>query len=349
MAINNGDDDNQRRTVTDTELLDNSELHDKIDEHTKQNETNEGVAFSVLAGATMEGVGGGDESHKEDTPYNSEVVHKGRCLLEVVDEDDAAAVPPVPIAQQLAAEKINKGGMLEVIGAGEDYDENIPPIPIEQLAAALEGPVAASKSKYRHHQQGNRTSLVTHQPASYAARGVKDTSFSSSPWATSSIIPFSSSHQTTTSTIHDVEQLDETAEPYSDSPLPLFQATLVPDEDIFDAVAVRPSWWKRQPKYAMSIFLIVSAAVVAVVSVPSILLSAARNREPDFEDTISDLPVKQRVCSTNQTEFINRTELITAIDQYIEQDCSHISTCDVGEKYGWPMNSWCVSRITEMQ
>ncbi len=60
------------------------------------------------------------------------------------------------LAQQFAKEKINKGGMLEVISDGNNYDENIHPIPIEQLAAALEGLVAANKSKYCHKQGENK-------------------------------------------------------------------------------------------------------------------------------------------------------------------------------------------------
>lgn len=46
--------------------------------------------------------------------------------------------------------------------------------------------------------------------------------------------------------------------------------------------------------------------------------------------------------------FLDREELKTAVDKYIAEDCADNSTCAVGEAYGWPMNAWCVSNVTDM-
>ena len=49
--------------------------------------------------------------------------------------------------------------------------------------------------------------------------------------------------------------------------------------------------------------------------------------------------------------FVDRAELKAAVDLYIGNGCSDESpTCDVvGQKYGMPISSWCVSNVTEMQ
>ena len=46
--------------------------------------------------------------------------------------------------------------------------------------------------------------------------------------------------------------------------------------------------------------------------------------------------------------FLDRDELKTAVDEYIAEDCAANSTCTVGKAYGWPMNGWCVSNVTDM-
>ena len=43
-----------------------------------------------------------------------------------------------------------------------------------------------------------------------------------------------------------------------------------------------------------------------------------------------------------------RTELKTAVDNYVSQECANDSNCNVGQIYGWPMNSWCTGDVTRM-
>ena len=46
--------------------------------------------------------------------------------------------------------------------------------------------------------------------------------------------------------------------------------------------------------------------------------------------------------------FANIDELKQAIDEYVEQECNNVTNCIVGGIYGWPMDSWCVTNITDM-
>ena len=46
--------------------------------------------------------------------------------------------------------------------------------------------------------------------------------------------------------------------------------------------------------------------------------------------------------------FADRAELKTAVDQYVSQNCANNSNCNVGQIYGYPMNSWCVGSVTNM-
>lgn len=58
-----------------------------------------------------------------------------------------------------------------------------------------------------------------------------------------------------------------------------------------------------------------------------------------------------RVVRATQVDncFSNRNELVTAVQRYIvEEDYKNDDECNVGKIYGWPMNLWCVSKITNM-
>ena len=46
--------------------------------------------------------------------------------------------------------------------------------------------------------------------------------------------------------------------------------------------------------------------------------------------------------------YADRGELLTAVDDYISQDCPNINNCTVGQTYGYPINSWCTGNVTDM-
>ena len=41
-------------------------------------------------------------------------------------------------------------------------------------------------------------------------------------------------------------------------------------------------------------------------------------------------------------------ELKVAVDEYVKQGCAADPSCAVGRRRGWPMNSWCVSNVKDM-
>ena len=40
--------------------------------------------------------------------------------------------------------------------------------------------------------------------------------------------------------------------------------------------------------------------------------------------------------------------LYNAVRDYVSQDCANNNNCAVAQTYGWPMNSWCVGKVTDM-
>ena len=52
--------------------------------------------------------------------------------------------------------------------------------------------------------------------------------------------------------------------------------------------------------------------------------------------------------SFSQRCFQDKAELQFAVDAYISQGCAINSGCIIAQTYGWPMNSWCVSKVTDM-
>ena len=46
--------------------------------------------------------------------------------------------------------------------------------------------------------------------------------------------------------------------------------------------------------------------------------------------------------------FVNKDELQQAIGEYAAQDCANKPDCTLGQMYGWPMNSWCVSNVQDL-
>jgi len=303
--------------------------------------------------------------------------------LEVIDDgEESNFPPPIPIEQQLAATKTKRMGKLEVIHDGVGDENNLPPpIPIEQSAAAnstikggnditTDNPHIPKIAASREDQQVNRHLRIMETPHSVYAGHVDDTAESrtnnsvlppSETRTRSRILPFLSSRQTLTN--NDIEQPSPPevvvdAAPSSDPPLPLLEATLVDDKvydavpvnDIpDDAVAIRPSWWKRHPKVA-ACGLFVSVAVVSLgAGVAGIVIAnRERYRRDELNSETPSPPTTAVATTTPQSDkrFANRGELVSAIDRYLTtEDCPSNRDCDVGKEYGWPMKSWCVSNI----
>ena len=40
--------------------------------------------------------------------------------------------------------------------------------------------------------------------------------------------------------------------------------------------------------------------------------------------------------------------LYNAVRAYVSQDCANNENCEIGQTYGWPMNSWCVKNVKDM-
>ena len=54
------------------------------------------------------------------------------------------------------------------------------------------------------------------------------------------------------------------------------------------------------------------------------------------------------LAATENQCFANKEELKQAVNSYIRDGCAEDNKCEVGKKYGWPIGSWCVSKVTDV-
>ncbi|KAL7528807.1 hypothetical protein ACHAXR_002647 [Thalassiosira sp. AJA248-18] len=126
---------------------------------------------------------------------------------------------------------------------------------------------------------------------------------------------------------------------------------------------VHPPWWKRHKQRVIGVSALVSIGTIAAIL--GVILGGGP--DPDNEDappststtfTPPSLPSPPPLpppsppptpFPTTQKCFNDRDELRSAVERYIEdEDCANNSECQVGQEYGWPMNSWCTSKVTDM-
>jgi len=65
--------------------------------------------------------------------------------------------------------------------------------------------------------------------------------------------------------------------------------------------------------------------------------------------TTSSLPATAEFTSCFDTEDGGRYGVLyNAVRSYVDQDCANDEECEIGQTYGWPMNSWCVGNVKDM-
>jgi len=120
--------------------------------------------------------------------------------------------------------------------------------------------------------------------------------------------------------------------------------------------------WHKQPRNRVlmgTVFLFVAGIITAVAVLSSgsnsddtsgaaTSVSSTENRPGLQPSTITDTtaaPTPVRDC------FADREELQEAVDEYIDTDCGADQTActTITQKYGWPMNAWCVGNVTSLQ
>ena len=68
---------------------------------------------------------------------------------------------------------------------------------------------------------------------------------------------------------------------------------------------------------------------------------------PSSPPTVSSLPTIIFECFVTD-DGGRRGVLYKAVRSYVDQDCANNKECDIGQTYGWPMNSWCVGNVKDM-
>ena len=87
-------------------------------------------------------------------------------------------------------------------------------------------------------------------------------------------------------------------------------------------------WWKQKHVLVIGIVVLVIILVVAIVL--GVTLSSSNNNCFNADDG-------------GQFGI-----LYSAVRSYVSQDCANNKECDIGQKYGWPLNSWCVGSVKDM-
>jgi len=76
---------------------------------------------------------------------------------------------------------------------------------------------------------------------------------------------------------------------------------------------------------------------------------------PSSPPSVSSIPTTTFKCFDADdggrfkgTQEVEDGILYTAVRSYVDQDCVNDKECDIGQVYGWPMNSWCVGSVKDM-
>jgi len=69
---------------------------------------------------------------------------------------------------------------------------------------------------------------------------------------------------------------------------------------------------------------------------------------PTTSPTVSSPPTTTFKCFGADDGGGLLQPLYNAVRAYVRQDCANNQECDIGQTYGWPMNSWCVGSVLDM-
>lgn len=118
---------------------------------------------------------------------------------------------------------------------------------------------------------------------------------------------------------------------------------------IMVATPVNPAlpWWK-QPRYRALMF----TAILFVAGIVTAVAVLASDREDNPGAGPGAINATQSTTGEQSGDcFTDREELKSAVDEYIDTDCGTDQTAceEIAQKYGWPMNSWCVGNVTSLR
>ena len=159
------------------------------------------------------------------------------------------------------------------------------------------------------------------------------------------------------------DQIDDPASEQSGIPEAVLVGSNVVDEEVIIATPFEPTlpWWQqRHFVVTASLLVIVFISAVAVIfsdrnstnstateDAADVSQQNSPGRQPGSlldNSTTSSAPTPVRDC------FIDRDELKSAVDEYIDMDCgTDQSACElIVQKYGWPINFWCLGNVTDL-
>lgn len=138
---------------------------------------------------------------------------------------------------------------------------------------------------------------------------------------------------------------------------PLLEATMVQDQEEQPrdeesgevVVAEKLTRDNRISKRSLVLFVVSALTLCLAAVVAGVGLFARKGEGSGSAENLSSKPTGNKESSTQSTAtkcFEHRSELLDAIDAYWQQNDSSTNST-VGQKYGWPIGSWCVSDVTD--
>ena len=280
-------------------------------------------------------------------------------------EQHNAAEAPMPLSQIDATQSckdIFSHNMLEIIGDNDaplpnSYSAIIPSAKqINQTSADGEESIAypLEEEEFEHSVNRQYPSALDHAANFDTARVPLPVLQSTTP-------PHLSIHNTNAQLVS--PQQTDMFQPNDNDDGPLILEAMPVDEPLYDAIPIEtPPWWKRHLKSIFAGFgLILVAMAVALgvgfgmEDVPSSTLSPTVSMSPSMSVSPTDSMVPSFRPSAHPSFhprqcFTDRNELKSAVDAYTSssQNCSKSDVCEVTHIYGWPIGTWCVSKVTDM-
>ena len=111
------------------------------------------------------------------------------------------------------------------------------------------------------------------------------------------------------------------------------------------SAAEEEPWWKQKRVLIIGLTVLVIIVVVAIVL--GVTLSSSSNNNNNINNDNSSSNSNNYSCF-NADDGGEFGILYNAVRAYVDQDCVNNQECDIGQTYGWPMNSWCLGNVNDM-
>jgi len=107
--------------------------------------------------------------------------------------------------------------------------------------------------------------------------------------------------------------------------------------------------WLRLHPFKVLAYVLIVVVVILVVVLVVIFSGGGDKNDPSLSIAPSSSPPTITYeCFGADDGGLATGVLYNSVRSYVDQDCANNKECEIGQKYGWPMNSWCVGNVKDM-